>query len=205
MLQERLGEEVGSQYDKDLNSGDLNHKYICATALANDVSAIRLCERKNEAHQREAAQNNINLTVFKRWIVNPIWEFPGFPQREIPTRKQLIKQLKEAWDKSTTRPSLIFRGNEVNVWNWTKGSKGIIIAELYTAAARCKCVAAGAGAYGDEGGGLRHGEDKEDKGETCHREGETHNWDDCCSAAAPPPPPGPQPCILLRKRRITLM
>jgi hypothetical protein len=83
-------DEVGSQYYKDLNSGYLNHKYICEAALSNDFRAIRLAERKNEALPQEAAQHNINLKVFKRWVVNAIREFPGFPLREIP--KQLLKQ-----------------------------------------------------------------------------------------------------------------
>ncbi len=39
-------DEVGSQYNKDLNPGYLNNKNICEAALSNDFRAIRLAERK---------------------------------------------------------------------------------------------------------------------------------------------------------------
>ena len=63
MLEESLGEGVAVQYLKDLNAAYLNHKNICDAALANDFSAVQLAESKTEAHQREAAQNNVNLKV----------------------------------------------------------------------------------------------------------------------------------------------
>jgi hypothetical protein len=40
MLKVSLGEEVASQYDKDLNSGCLNHKNICDAAFAKDFSSV---------------------------------------------------------------------------------------------------------------------------------------------------------------------
>jgi hypothetical protein len=77
MLEESLGEGVAVQYLKDLNAAYLNHKNICDAARANDFSAVQLAGRENAAHRREAAQNNFNLKVFRRWIVDAIREFPG--------------------------------------------------------------------------------------------------------------------------------
>ncbi len=76
ILKGRLGEEVASEYLRDCNSGYLNHKYICETVPKNDFSTVQLAQRKTEAHQREAALNNVNLNVFRQWIIYTILEFP---------------------------------------------------------------------------------------------------------------------------------
>jgi hypothetical protein len=52
------------------------HKYICETVPKNDFSTVQLAQRKTEAHQREAVPNNVNLNVFRQWIIDTILEFP---------------------------------------------------------------------------------------------------------------------------------
>jgi hypothetical protein len=42
----------------------------------NDFSTVQLAQRKTEAHQREAVPNNVNLNVFRQWIIDTILEFP---------------------------------------------------------------------------------------------------------------------------------